>query len=228
MIAPTVLVVDDEAALRKLVRVALESLDWKVIEAADSKHAVIEAATGQPDLILLDLTLPDGDGLDVLVRLREFSSVPIIVVSARGDDSAKIALLDAGADDYITKPFSTGELLARLRVALRHAQPVSNEQVFTNGLLHVDLVSRDVRYDGKVVNLTSTEYRLLMEFIRHAGRTMTHTQMLKAVWGPGSVNEVQYLRVFVNQLRRKLEADPSNPTCFITVPGVGYRMNVQA
>lgn len=226
MTLPTVLVVDDESALRKLMRIALEANEWKVIEAADGQHAIVEAAMARPDLILLDLTLPDTDGIDVLRRLREFSNAPIVVVSARGDDNAKIALLDAGADDYVTKPFSTGELLARMRVALRHAAPTAVDQKFVSGDLSVDLASRDVRYKGAHVNLTATEYQLLAEFIRNAGRTMTHTQLLKSVWGPGSVNEVQYLRVFVNQLRRKLEADPSAPSRFVTVPGVGYRMEV--
>lgn len=225
---PTILVIDDEVALRRLVRISIEAHDWLVIEAEDGKSGLVAAATVRPDVILLDVGLPDQTGFEVLRRLREFSNVPVIVISARGDDDAKIRMLDIGADDYVTKPFSTSELCARIRVALRHAAPSIEHSTFEADGLFIDLVARDVRAHGASVALTATEYQLLLAFVRHAGKTITHTQLLRDVWGPGSANELQYLRVFVNQLRRKLERDPSSPTLIITIPGVGYRLATSA
>lgn len=223
---PTILVIDDEVALRRLVRISIEAHQWKVIEAEDGRSGLVAAATSRPDVILLDVGLPDMSGFDVLPRLREFTSAPVIIISARGDDDAKIRLLDMGADDYITKPFSTSELCARIRVGLRHAMPTDETSTFEIPGLFIDLVARDVRAQGRPVSLTATEYQLLLAFVKHAGKTMTHTQLLRDVWGPGALNELQYLRVFVNQLRRKLEADPASPTLITTIPGVGYRLSV--
>jgi two-component system KDP operon response regulator KdpE len=174
----------------------------------------------------LDLGLPDMDGLEVLRSLREWSSVPVVVLSVRDADADKIALLDAGADDYLSKPFSIGELLARLRVALRHAQPVAETAVFRTGSLEVDLTRRLVTVSGRPVKLTATEYALLRLLVQHAGRVLTHRQILRQVWGPQYEEETPYLRVYVAQLRRKLEADPANPALLLTEPGVGYRLAV--
>jgi two-component system, OmpR family, KDP operon response regulator KdpE len=180
--------------------------------------------TRKPDVVILDLGLPDDDGLRVLERVREWSQVPVLVLSVRSADEDKIALLDRGADDYLTKPFSMGELLARLRVLLRHANPAQEQALFRAGDLEVDLSRRLVRVQGQPVRLTVTEYALLRLLVRHAGRVLTHRQMLREVWGPIYEDETQYLRVYVAQLRRKLEADPASPRLIVTEPGVGYRL----
>ncbi len=221
---PTILVIDDEAPLRRLVRISLEAHAWQVVEAEDGRSGLVAAATERPDVILLDIGLPDLTGFEVLLRLREFTATPVIIISARGDEDAKIKLLDSGADDYMMKPFSTSELCARIRVALRHSTTAATTTVYEADGLRIDLTARDVTAHGRSVALTSTEYQLLLAFVKHAGKTITHTQLLRDVWGPGSINELQYLRVFVNQLRKKLEVDPSTPSLIVTVPGVGYRL----
>ena len=221
---PVALVIDDELQIRRLLRLSLESNGYRVLEAASGRDGLTEAATRRPDVILLDLGLPDTDGMEVLKHIREWSAVPIIVLTVREGDADKIAALDSGADDYITKPFSTGELLARLRVAQRHAQPTDDTVVFRTGDLEVDLAARQVMVKGNVVRLTATEYALLRLLVRHAGRVLTHHQILREVWGPGYTEHTHYLRVYMAHLRGKLEAVPSSPELLLTEPGVGYRL----
>jgi two-component system, OmpR family, KDP operon response regulator KdpE len=219
-----VLVIDDEVQIRRLLRITLEASGYKVIEAAGGKDGLVEAATRRPDLVILDLGLPDMDGAAVLKRLREWSRVPVVVLSVRDRDDDKIAALDEGADDYVTKPFSTPELLARLRVALRHTQSTEEEAVFRSGGLEVDLAERRVTVKGLEVKLTVTEYSLLRLLIRHAGRVLTHRQILKEVWGQHATEHTHYLRVYVARLREKIEAVPSRPVLLVTEPGIGYRL----
>ena len=225
--SPLVLVVEDEVQMRRFLRTALGTQGYRVVEAEASREALVAATTHNPELILLDLGLPDGDGIDLARRIREWSRVPIIVISARGREDDKVAALDAGADDYLTKPFGTNELLARMRVALRHAAEKDGGEatpVLENGALRIDQVRREVTLAGKEVRLTPIEYRLLVLMARHAGMVLTHRQILKEVWGPPYVNETHYLRVFMAQLRRKVEPDPVRPALLLTEPGVGYRM----
>lgn len=221
-----ILVVEDEAPIRKFLRISLESHGFAMQEAETAEQGLRIASAEPPDAVILDLGLPDTDGLDVIRRLREWTSVPIIVLSARGREADKIAALDGGADDYLTKPFGVGELLARLRVALRHSTRTSKpeESVFIVGGLRVDLAARRTFVDDLEIHLTPTEYRLLTTLIRHVGKVVTHRQLLQEVWGPGSVEENQYLRVYLGQLRRKLESDPARPRYLLTEPGVGYRL----
>jgi len=219
-----VLVIDDEVQIRRLLRITLEANGYKVLEATSGKDGLVEAATRRPDIVILDLGLPDMDGVAVLKRLREWSRVPVVVLSVRDRDEDKIAALDAGADDYVTKPFSTPELLVRLRVALRHAQPAEEEVVFRSGDLVVDMADRRVSVKGQEVKLTVTEYSLLRLLVRHAGRILTHRQILKDVWGPNATNQTHYLRVYVARLREKIEPVPSRPVLLITEPGIGYRL----
>ena len=224
---PLVLVVEDEPQLMRFLRATLPAHGYGVLEAATAAQALVQAETRQPDLVLLDLGLPDLDGLEVTRRIRGWSAVPIVVVSARGQERDKVAALDAGADDYLTKPFGTDELLARMRVALRHATRVSSgqgEASFESGELHVDLAARLVYRRGVEVRLTRTEYRLLAALVKHAGKVLTHRQLLVEVWGPGSANETHYLRVYMAQLRHKLEDDPARPRFLLTETGVGYRL----
>lgn len=223
---PRILVIEDEQEIRRFLRVSLAAHGYLVAESATGKEGVMQAAAQPPDLILLDLGLPDIDGMDVIRQVRGWSSVPIIVLSARGQENEKVNALDAGADDYLTKPFSVGELLARLRVASRHAARLEDggEPVFTLDDLRIDLAKRQVFVGDGVVHLTPIEYRLLTTLARHAGKVLTHRQLLKEVWGPDSVHETQYLRVYMAQLRRKIEADPARPRFLLTEPGVGYRL----
>jgi two-component system KDP operon response regulator KdpE len=223
---PLVLVVDDEPQVRRFLRASLPHQGYRLVEATTGEEALREASTRGPDAILLDLGLPDLDGVEVTRRLREWSAVPIVVLSARGQERDKIEALDAGADDYLTKPFGIGELLARLRVALRHSSRAgaSDEPVFEHGDLRVDLSTQRVFSRGQEVRLTRTEYRLLAQLVKHAGKVLTHRQLLKEVWGPGSVNESHYLRVYMGQLRHKLEEDPARPRHLVTEIGVGYRL----
>ena len=225
---PLILVVDDEPQVRRFLRASLPTQGYRLVEAETGADALREASTRVPDAVLLDLGLPDLDGVEVTRRIREWSAVPIVVLSARGQESDKIEALDAGADDYLTKPFGIGELLARLRVALRHANRTagSEEPVFEHGDLRVDLATQRVFSRGEEVRLTRTEYRLLALLVKHAGKVMTHRQLLKDVWGPGSVNESHYLRVYMGQLRHKLEEDPARPRHLVTEIGVGYRLKV--
>jgi two-component system KDP operon response regulator KdpE len=224
-----VLLIEDELPTRRFLRVALESENCTLIEGATAREGIALAASHNPDLVLLDLGLPDADGIEVTRRLREWCSKPIIVLSARGQESDKIQALDAGADDYLTKPFSVGELLARMRVALRHAEQVrdgSEEPLFEVGDLRLDRVRRQVFIRGKELHLTPIEYRLLSMLATHAGRVLTHRQLLKEVWGPGRVDQPHYLRVYMAQLRAKIERDPARPEYLRTEPGVGYRLVV--
>ncbi|HKR53076.1 MAG TPA: response regulator [Chthoniobacterales bacterium] len=220
---PVALIIDDEVQIRRLLRVVLESAEYSVHEAETAMEGLTEAATCRPDAILLDLGLPDGDGVNVLRRLREWSQVPVIVLSVRDDEEGKVAALDAGADDYVTKPFSSAELLARLRAAQRKTRPLPEETVFSFDGLKVDLASRQVKRNGREIKLTGTEYALLRLFITHAGRVLTHRQILREIWGPKSEEHRQYLRVYVTHLRQKIELDPSGPKLIKTEPGIGYR-----
>lgn len=221
---PVALVVDDELQMRRLLRVCLEANGYRVSEAATGKDGIAEAAQRPPDVVILDLGLPDMEGIAVLKRLREWSRVPVVVLSVRDREEDKIAALDSGADDYVTEPFSSGELLARLRVAQRHAAPSSDTTVFVSGHLEVDLVVRVVKLKGKEVKLTATEYSLLRLFVQHAGKVLTHRQILREVWGPNYVEQTHYLRVYLAHLREKLELNPAQPELLITEPGVGYRL----
>lgn len=222
-----VLVIEDDPQIQRFLRVALGSRGYRLFEAATGEAGLVEAATRQPDVIILDLGLPDMDGLEVIRRLREWTSLPIIVLSARGQERDKVAALDAGADDYVSKPFGVGELLARMRVALRHATrnpDDAGDSSYSIGDLHVDLAKRQVVVAGRQVHLTPIEYRLLTALIRHAGKVLTHRQLLLEVWGPPYADQAHYLRVYMAQLRRKLEVDPARPRYLLTEPGVGYRL----
>jgi len=225
--SPLVLVVEDEPQMLRFLRTALSAQGYRVIEAETARAALASATTCNPELILLDLGLPDADGLDVTRSLREWSRVPILVISARGKEDDKVAALDAGADDYLTKPFSLNELLARMRVALRHAAQLgtdTTQTVIEVGALRIDQARREITVQGREVHLTPLEYRLLVLLARNAGKVLTHRQILKEVWGPPYVGETHYLRVFMTQLRRKVELDPARPRLLVTEPGVGYRM----
>ncbi len=221
---PSVLIVDDEAQIRRFVRISLVANGYRVHEAVTGSDGLAQAATLRPDAVILDLGLPDQDGLEVLRQLRAWSPVPVVVLSVRDADVDKIALLDAGADDYLTKPFSMGELLARLRAAQRHSQPTADTMIFRAGRLSVDLGRRLVTVDGEPIGLTKTEYALLRLFVQHAGKVLTHSQILRAVWGVGYTSETHYLRVYIARLREKLERDPTSPELLLTEPGVGYRL----
>jgi two-component system KDP operon response regulator KdpE len=224
---PSILVIEDEPSVRRFLRVTLEGQDYKVIEATRGEEGLRHASVGQPDLIILDLGLPDVDGLEVTKRLRQWTATPVIVISARGREQDKVAALDAGADDYLTKPFGVGELLARVRVALRHRAATNADTgvtLFAVGELKVDLARRDVSVGGKPVRLTPNEFRLLTVMVKSAGKVLTHRQLLREVWGPGSSEDTHYLRVYMNQLRQKLEADPARPRYLITELGIGYRL----
>jgi two-component system KDP operon response regulator KdpE len=224
---PLVLVVDDELQIRRFLRISLESNGYIVYESETGQDALAKAAQFRPDVIILDLNLPDLEGVAVVQRLREWTATPIIILSVRDADRDKVAALDAGADDYLTKPFSTAELLARLRVAQRHSQPTPDAPVVTLGDVQMDLARRVVTRQGEPVKLTPTEYALLRLLVQHAGKVLTHRQILKAVWGPEYVDETHYLRVYFAQLRQKLEADPALPKLIVTEPGVGYRLVVE-
>ena len=221
---PTIaLVIDDEPQIRRLLRVTLEANGYGVIDAATGQDGIVQAAQGRPEIILLDLGLPDLDGVEVLQRIREWSQVPVIILSVRDREHEKIAALDAGADDFVTKPFSSGELLARLRTTLRRSQPQPAGAIYQAGKIEVDLAGRVVRKAGAEVKLTPTEYALLRLLIIHAGKVMTHRQLLAEVWGPNAVEQTHYLRVHIAHLREKLEDDAARPKLIMTEPAVGYR-----
>lgn len=225
--APLILVVEDELAMRRFLRASLQAHGYRFLEADTAREGMALAASHQPDLILMDLGLPDEDGLVLAKRLREWTRIPIIVLSARGREDDKIHALDAGADDYLTKPFGTGELMARIRVALRHRAGRSQEApIFEVGDLRVDQARRQVFRGGEEVHLTPTEYKLLIALVQHAGKVLTHDQLLREVWGRGKGAQPLYLRVYMAQLRHKLEADPARPRIFQTEQGVGYRLRV--
>jgi two-component system KDP operon response regulator KdpE len=223
-----ILVIDDEPQIRRYLRVSLEAHGFGIVEAATGQEGLRLAALEKPDLIVLDLGLPDMDGQSVIARLREWSALPVVVLSVRADEADKIAALDAGADDYVTKPFGTGELLARIRAALRHTVgAAAGMPVFTTGDLKVDLEKRQVFLKGEPVKLSPKEYDLLKLLVQHAGKVLTHQFILRQVWGAAHESDVQYLRVFARQLRQKIEVDPARPLLLLTEPGVGYRLLVE-
>jgi two-component system KDP operon response regulator KdpE len=227
----TILAVEDEVQIRRFLRPAIESAGYNLVEAETGGDALLQATQCNPDVVILDLGLPDMDGLDVIRRLREWYRRPIIILSARDRENDKVNALDAGADDYVQKPFSVGELMARLRVALRHSTTLSTDRDSTTtvaGDLVIDLTRREVRRGGEVVHLTPLEYKLLAALVKHSGLVLTHRQLLKEVWGPGHAEEAHYLRLFVHQLRQKLEDNPTRPQYLITEAGVGYRFRADA
>jgi two-component system, OmpR family, KDP operon response regulator KdpE len=225
-----ILLIEDEPQMRRFLRITLQSHGYRLAEAATGQEGIMEAATRNPDVVLLDLGLPDLDGIEVIIRLREWSEMPVIVLSAREQEEDRIKALDAGADDYLTKPFGAGELLARIRVALRHKailQTGQEESTFVLDNLRVDLAKREVFLNDTKVHLTPIEYRLLAVLVKYAGKVVTHSQLLKEVWGPSYANQTQYLRVYMAQLRHKLEADPARPRFLTNEPGVGYRLKFE-
>lgn len=226
---PTILIVDDELAIRRFLRASLASHGFAIFEAASGEAGLQQVLERSPGLVLLDLGLPDVDGLEVTRRLREWSKVPIIVLSARNQEQDKIAALDSGADDYLTKPFSVGELMARIRVARRHAEQSGQPDipVFAAGALLVDRSRRQVIVDGAEVHLTPIEYQILATLVRYAGRVVTQRQLLREVWGAAYEQEAQYLRTYMTHLRHKLEADPAHPRYLLTEVGVGYRLRAE-
>jgi two-component system KDP operon response regulator KdpE len=222
-----VLVVDDEPQIRRFLRTSLGAKGYTVVEASNGQEALLRATSERPEVVILDLGLPDMDGMEVIRRVREWSKVPIIVLSVRGRESDKIAALDAGADDYVTKPFGMGELMARIRAALRNQlEKETDEPVFRSGGLVVDLARRMVSVDDRQIRLTPTEYDLLRVLVTHAGKVVTHPHLLREVWGPADVDETHYVRVYIGQLRQKIETDPAQPRYILTEPGVGYRLRV--
>lgn len=220
----TVLIVEDEKGIRRLLRTALEGDSLRVFEAEDLARGLVEAATRKPDLVILDLGLPDGDGITFVQTFRQWSSVPVLVLSARDSEHDKIAALDAGADDYMTKPFGVGELQARLRVLMRRYHgSEKNDPVYEFGDIRVDIAGRQVSKGGEEVHLTPIEFRLLTILIGHSGKVLTQRQLLNEVWGPNAVEHAHYLRIYMGHLRQKLETDPARPQHFITETGIGYR-----
>jgi two-component system KDP operon response regulator KdpE len=220
-----ILIVDDERAIRRFLKASLGS-QYHITEAVSGAEALSAVASDRPDVVILDLGLPDMDGMEVTRQLREWTKVPIIIVSVREHEADKIAALDAGADDYLTKPFGVGELMARLRAALRHSAQTDAEPVFKQGNLVVDFRKREVTVNGEPVTLTPTEYDLLRDLVTHAGKVLTHRQLLHAVWGPAYDAETHLLQVNISNLRRKIEPDPSRPSYILTEPGVGYRLKL--
>lgn len=223
---PTILVIEDELQIRRFLRTSLASHGYTILEAGTGQEGVEQAAQLHPDCVILDLGLPDLDGLEVLRRIRSWSAVPVVILTARGQEQDKITLLDAGADDYLTKPFGVGELLARIRVALRRtvSGPLSETPAVTIGDLHIDLARRIVTRNSAQVHLTPIEYRLLVTLVRNVGRVVTQRQLLQEVWGPEYADANHYVRIYMQHLRHKLEADPSRPRYLLTEPGVGYRL----
>jgi len=227
--SPVIVVIEDDPAIRLFLRTGLGAHGFKVFEADRGRQGIIEAGIRKPDLIILDLGLPDMDGVDVIKTIRKWSGMPIIILSARSTELHKIDALDAGADDYLTKPFGLGELLARIRVAMRHtvSSPEQDQSgVFTTGALKVDLLKRQVFVDDREVHLTPIQYRLLAVLIKNAGKVLTHQYLLKEVWGPSYWENSHYLRIYMSQLRQKLETDPAQPQYLLTESGVGYRLKV--
>lgn len=222
-----ILIIDDEPQIRRMLKVALTAHNYEVNDTPTGQEGLNQAAIFHPDLIVLDLGLPDLDGFEVIQKLREWSQVPVLILSVREHETDKIKALDAGADDYITKPFNMGEFLARIRVALRHVAKSENEPLLVFGDLSIDLAHRLVSVAGQEVRLTPTEYDILKNLALHAGRVLTHRQLLKTIWGVEYQEETHYLRVYVGQLRHKIEPDPTQPRYIITEPGVGYRLAIK-
>jgi two-component system KDP operon response regulator KdpE len=223
---PVIVCIEDDPQMRRFLRTSLDARGFRVFEAEAGRQGLIEAGTRKPDLVILDLGLPDMDGVDVVRELRAWTPVPVIVLSARNREADKIGALDAGADDYLTKPFGIGELMARIRVALRHASAgaAGHDEVWTAGGLRIDFARRLVTLGGEALHLTPIEYRLLTVLARNAGKVLTHRQLLREVWGPAYADRAHYLRVYMAQLRHKIEADPAQPTLLLTEPGIGYRL----
>jgi two-component system KDP operon response regulator KdpE len=224
---PVVVLIEDEPPIRKFLRATLTGQGYRLFEATTGADGIVEVSSRQPDVVIVDLGLPDMDGIEVIRRVREWTNVPIIVLSARGQERDKVTALDAGADDYVSKPFGAGELLARIRVALRHTAGASHEAddaVFKVGELRVDLLHRQVSVGDKEVHLTPIEYKLLTTLVRHAGKVVTHQHLLREVWGPAHTEQAHYARVYMAHLRHKLEAEPARPRYLLTEPGVGYRL----
>jgi two-component system, OmpR family, KDP operon response regulator KdpE len=227
---PVVVLIEDEPQIRRFLRATLTGQGYRLFEATSGADGVVEVGSRQPDVVIVDLGLPDMDGVDVIRRIREWTATPIIVLSARGQERDKVTALDAGADDYVSKPFGSGELLARIRVALRHTVGASHgadDVVFTVGELRVDLVRRQVRVGDKDIHLTPIEYKLLTTLVRHAGKVVTHQQLLREVWGPAHTEQAHYARVYMAHLRHKLEAQPARPRYLLTEAGVGYRLAIE-
>jgi len=227
---PEILVIEDDPQMRRFLRATLVAEQYRVQEAVSASEGLAQAAARQPDLIILDLGLPDRDGLEVICQVREWSKVPILVLSARGQEKDKIQALDFGADDFVSKPFAVGELLARIRAALRRSAALLTEgpgAIFRAGNIEMDLEGRVVRVAGRDTHLTPIEYKLLQALVRHAGKLVTQRQLLSEVWGPHHTEQAQYLRVYMAQLRRKLEAQPARPRHLLTEPGVGYRLVIE-
>jgi two-component system, OmpR family, KDP operon response regulator KdpE len=223
---PVILVVDDEPQMRRLLQLTLETNGFTIHTASTGNEGVVKAASERPELVILDLGLPDMDGSEVLKKVREWSTVPVLVLSVRSAEEDIVGCLDAGADDYLVKPFRTGELLARVRAALRHRLTLEEKILFVSHGLSVDLSSRIVRKGDEIVKLTATEYALLALFVKNAGRVLTHRFILEQVWGPAQAEETQYTRVYVGQLRKKIEDDPSDPKLLLTESGIGYRLTI--
>ena len=224
---PVVVLIEDELQIRRFLRATLVGQGYRLYEATTGADGLIEVASRQPDVVIVDLGLPDMDGLDVIRRLREWTAVPVIVLSARGQERDKVTALDAGADDYVSKPFGAGELLARIRVALRHTAGASHEgeeSAFEVGDLEVDQLRRRVTMRGTEIKLTPIEYKVLTTLVRHAGKVVTHQQLLREVWGPSHDDQSHYVRVYMAHLRHKLETEPARPRYLLTEPGVGYRL----
>jgi two-component system, OmpR family, KDP operon response regulator KdpE len=220
----TVVVCDDESQIRKILSISLESADYKVVEAENGKDAITQIATSHPQLVILDLGLPDRDGLSVLKEIRTWTNVPVIILSVKNSEEDIVKALDLGADDYLTKPFNTSELLARIRANIRRTLQGDEDTVFQNGDLVIDLASRIVKKANTEIKLTNTEYLLLVLLVKNTDKVLTHRYILKEIWGPSAVENSQYLRVFIGQLRKKIEDDYSNPELILTESGVGYRM----
>ena len=227
---PVVVLIEDEPQIRRFLRATLTGQGYRLFEATTGADGLVEVGSRQPDVVIVDLGLPDVDGIDVIRRLREWTAVPIIVLSARGQERDKVTALDAGADDYVSKPFGASELLARIRVALRHTAGASHEAddaAFTIGELRMDLLHRQVFVGDREVRLTPIEYKLLATLVRHAGKVVTHQQLLREVWGPTHTDQAHYVRVYMAHLRHKLEAEPARPQYLRTEPGVGYRLTTE-
>lgn len=220
-----ILVIDDEQQIRRLLELILGSNGYRVISATTGNEGIARVASERPDLVILDLGLPDLDGVAVLKKLREWSEVPILILSVRNTENDIVACLDAGADDYLTKPFRTGELLARVRNAMRHRPSFQEEPIFVVRDLRIDLSSRIVKKGDQIIKLTATEYALLVLFVKNAGRVLTHKYILEHIWGPAFIEETQYTRVYIGQLRKKIEDDTANPKIIVTESGIGYRLS---